>query len=915
MKITATHWQQLSELLDKALDVAEDERLQWLSSLPEDLAALKATLQELLAQSAGIETSDYLAKPPDFAAALLAEYKSAQWAEMFQIDNIIGSYRLIRELGCGGMGSVWLAERVDGKFKRQVALKFPYAGPNQRQLAERLAREREILAGLEHRNIARLYDADVTASGQPFLVLEYINGVPITEYCDQQQLTIDERLKVFQQVLEAVCYAHANLVIHRDLKPSNILITADGIVHLLDFGIAKFVADGEVHETALTHIGGRALTPDYASPEQLAREPVTTASDVYSLGVLLYELLTGNRPYRLQRDTPHALEEAIEKADIALPSRADITAQVALNRNASVRQLKKLLTGDLDTLILKALKRNPAERYGSADAFLDDVRRYINREPILAQPDSQWYRLRKFVLRNRVVVASLAAIMIALMTGTGIALWQAHQAKLERDRAVAAAGRSEAVSDFVQLMVTEVTDGNQPITIQSLLDRSEKIATQTYFKNDGQRAAIQAMLGDYYLSLRKPSQANTILSGALATLGANTDPVLKARLLCLSAVSHLMIGERKVAEQQMLEGLADASSAPEIQARCLEARTYFDYQDGRLEAMLADSKLAQALLLRSGVNAPALNASLLSDMGVAYEHLGQFSIAERCYVDAIELLNSLGRGETITALRVENNWATFYSGNGNPLEALVHFDRAAEIAQKRGEDLSSNDLAYSNQARGLLYLGRYDEAYAEYQKSFLAARQQHDLITMVTAKEGMAETLLANGKLEQAEEFIREADSMIHSELPKREELQQYIITLYGLLATKRGQLDEAIHDFSRNIDFFDNQKIKDGGLLRRLVMRGDAYFITKNYSLAHADATRAYNITQVATAGGWHSMYAGDAALLLANIYHAKNENDEARKWAAIALQQLQGSVGTDHPDTREAKQLLDSVTAARQT
>lgn len=914
MKITATHWQQLSELLDKALDVAEDERLQWLSSLPEDLAALKATLQELLAQSAGIETSDCLAKPPDFAAALLAEYKSAQWAEMFQIDNIIGSYRLIRELGCGGMGSVWLAERVDGKFKRQVALKFPYAGPNQRQLAERLAREREILAGLEHRNIARLYDADVTASGQPFLVLEYINGVPITEYCDQQQLTIDERLKVFQQVLEAVCYAHANLVIHRDLKPSNILITADGIVHLLDFGIAKFVADGEVHETALTHIGGRALTPDYASPEQLAREPVTTASDVYSLGVLLYELLTGNRPYRLQRDTPHALEEAIEKADIALPSRADITAQVALNRNASVRQLKKLLTGDLDTLILKALKRNLAERYGSADAFLDDVRRYINREPILAQPDSQWYRLRKFVLRNRVVVASLAAIMIALMTGTGIALWQAHQAKLERDRAVAAAGRSEAASDFVELMMTEVADGNQPITMDQLIARSENIANRTYVGDAGQQAAILEILGSYYLRFGHAEKANEAYSKALTIAEKGPDQVLRAELLCASAWAEFALGKPRSAQQSVMKGISMTDSEPYTQAVCLETRAFLKSMTDDLNGAVSDLQRAQERLLKSGVNKPDFEVSLLMDMAGVYADLGR-SDADGMYVKAAALLDQLGRGETSTAINLQNNWGAERGEFGDQLGALQHVDNALKIVRKHGLNVDQDSTYAMNRAVTLHHLGRDEEAIAIYQRVITSAQKDGTVALMASAKQGMAQCLLALGHISEAEKFNNEVVHMIGKELPANGIYSNGAVGIQGAVSMKLHHYQDAIRKFSEFIDASIKSNMPLAYLAYGLTRRGEAYLAERNFSSALIDAAAAWDKSRKLQGKFPCSNFSGSAALLFAKIYHAKNENDEARKWALIAFQQLQGSVGTDHPDTREAKQLLDSVTAARQT
>jgi serine/threonine-protein kinase len=271
------------------------------------------------------------------------------------------------------MAEVWLSRRADAAIKREVALKLPLLTPLRRDLEPRFAREREILADLSHPNIARLFDAGFANDGQPYLALEYVVGEMFTTYCDQQRLTIRERLGLLRQVLGAVQHAHTHLVIHRDLKPSNVLVTEAGQVQLLDFGIAKLLSEGEAKETELTQLSGRALTPDYAAPEQIAGAPITTAADVYALGVMLYEILTGVRPYRLKRDTRAALEEAILQADPIPPSRAALSETAATARATTAKKLSRALKGDLDVITIKALKKSPRERYQTATALDEDI--------------------------------------------------------------------------------------------------------------------------------------------------------------------------------------------------------------------------------------------------------------------------------------------------------------------------------------------------------------------------------------------------------------------------------------------------------------------------------------------------------------------------------------------------------------
>jgi len=346
----------------------------------------------------------------------------------------IGPYRLVRRLGEGGMGEVFLAERSDGEFEQRVALKRIRAGLDSQAIAERFLRERQILARLDHPGIAHLLDGGRTEEGDPYFVLEHVEGAPITTWCEQRAASLGARIRLMIEVAEAVAAAHRQLVVHRDLKPTNILVTASGRVKLLDFGIAKLL-QAEAFDERQTQIGGQPLTPAYAAPEQILGEAVTTATDVYSMGALLFELLTGRPPFdRSGRPLP-ALARAVDSETLERPSVVAASVGVDEPERETVRGFAPLLAGDLDTIVLKALHRDPARRYPSSAAFGDDLRRFLDGRPVAAQPDSAGYRARKFVGRHRFTVAAGLLATIALVAGIGVVLWQARVARSEARRA------------------------------------------------------------------------------------------------------------------------------------------------------------------------------------------------------------------------------------------------------------------------------------------------------------------------------------------------------------------------------------------------------------------------------------------------------------------------------------------------
>ena len=341
----------------------------------------------------------------------------------------VGPYVLLRRLGAGGMGEVWLARRADGGFQREVALKLPLSNPLPWDLAARFSLERDILARLEHPNIARLYDAGVSAEGQPYLAMELVHGEPITLFSDGRRLDVEARIALFDQVLAAVQFAHSNLVLHRDLKPSNILITAGGEVRLLDFGIAKLLAgDAPAPQGTVTECAGRMLTPAYASPEQILGQPLSTASDVYTLGVVLFELLTGKAPYHVELSSVAQLELAIVQGDPLRPS-ATIDDDAAELRRTPRRKLVRQLAGDLGTVVGKVLAKRPGDRYGSAAALAEDLQRVLAKQPVQARPPSTLYRVSRFLGRHRWASLATGTAILALVGSTAVALRQAHLAQ------------------------------------------------------------------------------------------------------------------------------------------------------------------------------------------------------------------------------------------------------------------------------------------------------------------------------------------------------------------------------------------------------------------------------------------------------------------------------------------------------
>ncbi len=666
-------WATLRRLLDEALEQPHEVRAHWLDGLGPEFEPFKPRLRALLAHAAGARSP--LDTLPQVETAQFAP-RTGDEGEALAPGAAVGPYRLTRVLGEGGMGAVWLAERTDMLQKRHVALKLPRLLTGRAALAERLAREREILAALNHPNIARLYDAGLTADGQPYLALEYVEGERIDAYCQRKALDVPARLRLFVQVARAVAHAHAQLVVHRDLKPANILVTDAGEVKLLDFGIAKLLEDGRAQETELTQLAGRALTPDYAAPEQILGQPLGTAADVYALGVLLFELLTGSRPYKLSRGSRAALEEAIVAAEPARPSAA-----------VSDARLKKRLRGDLDTIVLKALKKDPAQRYSSAEALAEDIERHLAQRPVQAQPDSRPYRLRKFVARNRLAVSAAAAVLLAVLVGAAVAIWQARVAVAERHRA-------EMVKDFVASMFRETNpfalSTEKPVTAADLLKNAQQRIDRQFNTDPLTRAELLTVVGTSLAGLGDFQRASDVLAQAVAAwqgVARADDPRALRAELHLADAEH-QLGRHEAARARLarvaalLEGSGRTDTEDFVRLKLSEAS--FEFNEGRFTSERAFTAAQAALRVAERVLGQRNEQTIVAYNTLAVAHRWRYELvqsaqyAESAYRAALALFGDDGRHPR--TIQLENEYGRALAGVGRLGEAVAHMKAAADRA-------------------------------------------------------------------------------------------------------------------------------------------------------------------------------------------------------------------------------------------
>ncbi len=710
--MTRERWEQVKEILDGALSLSVSERDGYLDRVSEGDLELRREVESLL--EVETEIGDFI-EDPVFDFRLDAAGADSGPAEGVRF----GSYRIVREIGRGGMGAVYLAERADAEFEKRVAIKLLKRGMDSDEILRRFRSERQILARLDHPNIASLLDGGTTPEGNPFLVLDYVEGRPIDEYCTAEKLSLRDRIKLFRIVCDAVQFAHRNLIVHRDLKPGNILVSAEGVPKLLDFGIAKILDPSA--DAAATIYELRPMTPEYASPEQVRGEPITTGSDVYSLGVLLYRLLTGRSPYTaLDTGSPLAVARAVCEQEPLRPSTVVARrAERADGRGAELPEIKTLarrLRGDLDTILLTALRKDPQRRYGSASELSEDLRRYLDGEPVSARKDTLVYRTRKFVARHKWGV-SAATLALSVVIGFAISNYLLlRRAVSERERAESEQERAESVSGLFEEVFTSVEPSKalgREITVREVLDTGSQEVVSQLKDQPAVQGDLLAMFGRVYLNLGVYPKAREAIERSLAirkaTHGHNSLQV--AESLEDLALLRREVGDVKGVEQLMRRALeihrSLGSTHDTEYAIALNNLGRFLDQAGR--AAEAEPLFREALELKirlQGRYHEDVSEGLVN-LALNLEVQGKTVEAERLQREALAMrLDLLGEVHPDVAKSL-NNLAALLSDKGEFVEAEQLYLRSLKVRRKvfgkndRTVARTLNNLGFLEQQRGL----------------------------------------------------------------------------------------------------------------------------------------------------------------------------------------------------------------------
>ncbi len=704
----AARWRQVDRVLDAALELGAERRDAFVNEACAGDEDLQAEVERWLRSCESAE--DFLEQPAaEFAASLIAEVDNH--ADVAAPERI-GPYRILREAGHGGMGAVYLAERADDQFHQRVALKLVRGGLHSEYLLRRFREERQILASLDHPNIARLMDGGVTAGGMPFFAMEYVEGTPIDRFCDERQLSVEQRLALFLKVCSAVQYAHRNLVVHRDLKPSNILVTHEGEPKLLDFGIAKLLSRDA--EAGLTEAGVRMLTPEYASPEQLRGEPVSTASDVYSLGVLLYESLCGTPPHRRGTRSARELEQQILEGEPQRPSLAVLHAenpeQVSRARGTTPAKLSRRLRGDLDTVTLKAMHKEPQRRYATAEQFAGDVRRHLDGLPVGARPDTAVYRVRKFVRRHRWGVTAAAGFVLLLLGFSTVTAVQAARIREDAKRIAAERDRAQQGEAFLLGLLgrSDPYQGSRDaLTVREMLDNGVAELRQEMGDHPETRARMFVAIGRAYYGLGENDRAIMLIDSSYTLLralrgGTHSETISVANQLANVLRVAGRYGDATNLYQHILSVRKRqyGDQAPEV-ARALNGLALVLWMQGRSGE--AEALLREALLIdrRDAADEPAHLAQTLNNLGHVLRDQGKLAAAEATHRKSLSVRRALWGPEHFEVSVSLSNLAGVLRDRGDYVGADTLYRQTLDLRRRLvGE--SHPDLAYDRAGYALL---------------------------------------------------------------------------------------------------------------------------------------------------------------------------------------------------------------------
>lgn len=667
----ADSWQRMSRHLDSVLDLPEAQRADYLAALGREDPVAAAELERVLHAS---EDGRFAAFMGGEGPPLPSEPHATPLS-----GRLVGPYVIEAEIGRGGMGSVWRARRADGRFEGHVAIKLLHLSWLGRMGEQRFLLEGRLLARLDHPNIARLIDAGVLEDGQPYLVLEYIEGEPIDRHCERLALDFEARIRLFLDAIAAVSHAHRHLIVHRDLKPSNVLVTRDGTVKLLDFGIAKLQDTGS--EAAPTQTIFHGLTPRYAAPEQLLGKPVTTATDIYALAIMLYVLVAGRHPFerRAGATTESTDAEVMQATITATPPRASTVAAGPPGRS-------RALAGDFDNILAKALEKEPGARYESVGAFADDLRRFLGHEPVQAREATVSYRAAKFVRRHRGGVAS--AVLIALvLAGTSIfALVQMLDARSERDRALAEAQRAQAQADLTEFVIGDSLSRIPGDLVRDRLDHARAFIAHRYSQSPLRAAWLLVDVSGRYIDIGEYSTGAAVIQDVAAINARLHDPELTAQLACNRAEDLLEAPDLAGARAQLATGLASLQRIrypqPNIVAECADAAALIGQSTGDYDEAVARLRAAQRVLVTAGMYGTSRYTSTTNNLARALLLAGDYRGAWTVISGLLTLVRDMGRANTSAWWAMVSVGCRSLLDGGQPRRAVAFVDRAVGDARR-----------------------------------------------------------------------------------------------------------------------------------------------------------------------------------------------------------------------------------------
>jgi len=944
--MTPERWREVQRLFEEVLEKRPDERA---AALEQATVADPALRREVVSLIRSLESASRFLEEPAWG-----EPTPADPVEPFAPGIEVGAYRLERLLGSGGAGQVFLAERADAAYEKKVAVKVLKRGMDTDELVRRFVSERQILAQLEHPNIAQLLDGGATGDGRPYLVMEYVDGMPIDRWCRRHGLGVRRRLELFLAVCDAVRFAHRNLVIHRDLKPGNVLVDGDGVPKLLDFGIAKLLDPATFPRTVLpTAPGWRAMTPEYASPEQVRGAPVTTATDVYALGVMLYELLTGRRPYRIAERTPAAVERAVCLEE---PPRASRRARDTLTKDAAVagypdlepREVARRLAGDLDAILQRALEKDPERRYSSVDQLAADLRRHLDGRPVLARKDTSFYRASKFVRRHSLAV-TVATLVFALLIAFAATLWFQRRAILQqRDRA-------ELVSGFM----TELFEVSNPsrergetITARELLDKGARDAEARLRDRPGLLGDLLGTMGTTYTNLGLYAEAGPLLERSLALrreaygsrdpavataeqqladLAFATDDLERAERLGRSALARrrARFGD---AHPEVVESRFRLALVRQRQGDREEAGALLAEAEAEARQLGLDDALVRILVRRGILD------RLVDDLEASRRHLEEaLAVAERVWGEIHpEVARILGQLAEVERHRdVERARAL--------LERALDVERQVFKGPHPDTAQTLNNLAALDEQ-----LGRTERAEERYREVLAMLRSIYLEPGLFEASVGnnLALLLVRQGRFEEAEDLYREALEAHRRVLGPRHPDTANVLSNLGGLLQRMGRREEAERHYRQALEIFletlgeDHSRVAPvlNNLGQLALARGDldaaaqalerAAASLRSISTRHAELPAVLqNLAAVAARRGEaepaEELYrealevldaTGDAespaaAAIHANLAVAKiraGELEDAVEWGRRAVALYEGSGGRGGVDWLRARRLV---------